>query len=296
MLSDRQALYPRLTVEQNLAFGLRLRGTPRAEVGRRVARAARMLGLEPYLSRHPATLPGGLRQRVAMGRAIVREPRALLMDEPLSSLEAGPLASMRAVLGQLRDRLGVTTVYVTHDQAEAMALGDRVCVMLDGTAQQADTPQRLFESPANLFVAGLHRLPGDELRRGAPGPRRRAGGDVRGAHAAGPGRPARVQAGAGGLPRTEGDHRDPPVALRPRGPRRRAVGALSRHRHRDRGARPGDPRDLPDRRPADRPRVVRRRRRAQRRGGRGRLRPGGREVAVDRPGPGGCRAPPRPAA
>lgn len=159
MVSDGQALYPRLTVEQNLAFGLRLRGAPRAEIGRRVARAARMLGLEPYLSHHPARLPGGLRQRVAMGRAIVREPRALLMDQPLSNLEAGPLVSMRAMLGQLRDRLGVTTVYATHDQAEAMALGDRVCVMLDGTAQQADTPQRLFESPANLFVAGYIGFP-----------------------------------------------------------------------------------------------------------------------------------------
>ncbi len=159
LVSPGQALYPRLTVQQNLEFGLRLRGTPRAEIGRRVARAARMLGLEPYLSRHPATLPGGLRQRVAMGRAIVREPRALLMDEPLANLEAGLRASLRAVLGQMRERLGVTTVYVTHDQAEAMALGDRVCVMLDGTAQQADTPQRLFESPANLFVAGYIGFP-----------------------------------------------------------------------------------------------------------------------------------------
>jgi len=159
MVSHGQALYPRLTVEQNLAFGLRLRGTPRAEIARRVARAVRMLGLEPYLSRHPAALSGGLRQRVAMGRAIVREPRAFLMDEPLSNLDAGLRASMRAVLGQMRERLGITTVYVTHDQAEAMALGDRVCVMLDGRAQQAGTPQRLFESPANLFVAGYIGFP-----------------------------------------------------------------------------------------------------------------------------------------
>jgi multiple sugar transport system ATP-binding protein len=117
MVSPSHALYPRLTVEQNLAFGLRLRGAPKAEVGRRVARAARMLGLERYLPRHPATLSAGLRQRVAMGRAIVREPRAFLMDEPLSNLDAGLRASMRTVLGQLRERLGVTTVYVTHDQA-----------------------------------------------------------------------------------------------------------------------------------------------------------------------------------
>jgi multiple sugar transport system ATP-binding protein len=159
MVSQSHALYPRMTVEQNLAFGLRLRGAPKAEIARRVARAARMLGLGPYLSRHPATLPPGLRQRVAIGRAIVREPRALLMDEPLSNLDGGLRASMRAVLGQMRERLGVTTVYVTHDPAEAMTLGDRVCVMLDGRTLQADTPQRLFESPANLFVAGYIGFP-----------------------------------------------------------------------------------------------------------------------------------------
>jgi multiple sugar transport system ATP-binding protein len=155
MVSPGHALYPRLTVEQNLAFGLRLRGTPKAEIGRRVARAARMLGLERYLPRQPATLSAGLRQRVAMGRVIVREPRAFLMDEPLANLDAGLRASMRAVLG----RLGVTTVYVTHDQAEAMALGDRVCVLLDGRIQQAGTPRRLFDSPANLFVAGYVGFP-----------------------------------------------------------------------------------------------------------------------------------------
>jgi multiple sugar transport system ATP-binding protein len=159
MVAQGHALYPRMTVEQNLAFGLRLRGAPKPEIARRVARAARMLGLGPYLSRHPATLPAGLRQRVAIGRAIVREPRALLMDEPLSNLDGGLRASMRAVLGQMRERLGVTTVYVTRDQAEAMSLGDRVCVMLDGRTQQADTPQRLLESPANLFVAGYIGFP-----------------------------------------------------------------------------------------------------------------------------------------
>jgi len=159
LVSGAQALYPRMTVRQNLAFGLRLRGTPRAEIARRVARAARMLGLEPYLSRHPATLSGGQQHRVAMGRAIAREPRALLMDEPLSNLDANLRASMRTMLAQMRERLGVTTVYVTHDQAEAMALGQRVCVMLDGRTQQADTPQRLFDSPANLFVAGYIGFP-----------------------------------------------------------------------------------------------------------------------------------------
>src|ERR1700722_15376906 len=159
MVSPGHALYPRLTVEQNLAFGLRLRGAPKAEVGRRVARAARILGLERYLPRQPATLSAGLRQRVAMGRAIVRAPRAFLMDEPLSNLDAGQRVSMRAVLGQVRERLGVTTMYVTRDQAEAMALGDRVCVLLDGRTQQAGTPRRLFESPANLFVAGYIGFP-----------------------------------------------------------------------------------------------------------------------------------------
>jgi len=159
MVSQSHALYPRMTVEANLAFGLRLRGAPKPEIARRVARAARMLGLGPYLSRHPATLPAGLRQRVAIGRVIVREPRALLLDEPLSNLDGGLLASMRTVLSQMRERLGVTTVYVTHDQAEAMSLGDRVCVLLDGRTQQADTPRRLFESPANLFVAGYIGFP-----------------------------------------------------------------------------------------------------------------------------------------
>jgi multiple sugar transport system ATP-binding protein len=159
MVAPGHALYPRMTVEQNLTFGLRLRGTPRAEVARRVARTARMLGLEPYLSRQPATLSGALRQRVAIGRAIAREPRAFLIDEPLSNLDVGLRASMRSVLAQMRERLGVTTVYVTHDQAEAMALGDRVCVLLNGRAQQTDTPRRLLESPASLFVAGYLGFP-----------------------------------------------------------------------------------------------------------------------------------------
>ena len=114
-----------------------------------------MLGLEPYLKRKPAALSGGQRQRVAMGRAIVREPQAFLMDEPLSNLDAKLRVSMRASLNQLHERLGVTTVYVTHDQVEAMTLGNRVCVLRDGRLQQVDTPQALFESPVNLFVAGF---------------------------------------------------------------------------------------------------------------------------------------------
>ncbi len=155
MVFQNYALYPHMTVEENLAFGLKLRKTPRAEIRRRVGDAAKMLGLEPYLSRKPAALSGGQRQRVAMGRAIVREPQAFLMDEPLSNLDAKLRVSMRAALNQLHERLGTTTVYVTHDQVEAMTLGNRVCVLRDGKLQQADTPQTLFDSPVNLFVAGF---------------------------------------------------------------------------------------------------------------------------------------------
>jgi multiple sugar transport system ATP-binding protein len=149
------ALYPHMTVEQNLAFGLQQRKTPRDEIQRRVTGVAKMLGLEDYLKRKPAALSGGQRQRVAMGRAIVREPRAFLMDEPLSNLDAKLRVNMRASLSQLHDRLNVTTVYVTHDQIEAMTLGDRVCVLRDGVLQQVDTPQNLFNHPVNLFVAGF---------------------------------------------------------------------------------------------------------------------------------------------
>jgi multiple sugar transport system ATP-binding protein len=155
MVFQNYALYPHMTVEQNLAFGLQLRKTPKEEIKRRVDEAARMLGLEQYLKRKPAALSGGQRQRVAMGRAIVREPQAFLMDEPLSNLDAKLRVSMRASLNQLHERLGVTTVYVTHDQVEAMTLGNRVCVLRDGRLQQVDTPQTLFESPVNLFVAGF---------------------------------------------------------------------------------------------------------------------------------------------
>jgi len=155
MVFQNYALYPHMTVEQNLAFGLQQRKTPKAEIKRRVNQAARMLGIEEYLNRKPAALSGGQRQRVAMGRAIVREPRAYLMDEPLSNLDAKLRVSMRASLSQLHERLGVTTVYVTHDQVEAMTLGHRVCVLRDGKLQQVDTPQVLYDNPVNLFVAGF---------------------------------------------------------------------------------------------------------------------------------------------
>jgi len=155
MVFQNYALYPHMTVEQNLAFGLQQRKTPKEEIKRRVTDVAKMLGLDDYLKRKPAALSGGQRQRVAMGRAIVREPQAFLMDEPLSNLDAKLRVSMRASLSQLHERLGVTTVYVTHDQVEAMTLGQRVCVLRDGKLQQADTPQVLFNSPVNLFVAGF---------------------------------------------------------------------------------------------------------------------------------------------
>jgi ABC-type sugar transport system ATPase subunit len=159
MVFQNYALYPHMTVKENLAFGLKLRHTPKSEIDRRVTEAAKMLGLDPYLSRKPAALSGGQRQRVAMGRAIVREPQAFLMDEPLSNLDAKLRVSMRAALNQLHERLGTTTVYVTHDQIEAMTLGTRVCVLRDGKLQQVDTPQRLFEAPVNLFVAGFMGSP-----------------------------------------------------------------------------------------------------------------------------------------
>jgi multiple sugar transport system ATP-binding protein len=159
MVFQNYALYPHMTVEQNLAFGLQLRKTPKDEIKRRVGDAAKMLGLEQYLKRKPAALSGGQRQRVALGRAIVREPQAFLMDEPLSNLDAKLRVSMRAVLAQLHDRLGVTTVYVTHDQVEAMTLGHRVAVLHDGRLQQVDTPQNLFDNPVNLFVAGFMGSP-----------------------------------------------------------------------------------------------------------------------------------------
>jgi multiple sugar transport system ATP-binding protein len=155
MVFQNYALYPHMTVEQNLAFGLEQRKTPKDEIRRRVSEVARLLGLEDYLKRKPAALSGGQRQRVAMGRAIVREPQAFLMDEPLSNLDAKLRVSMRASLSQLHERLGVTTVYVTHDQVEAMTLGQRVCVLRDGQLQQVDSPQTLYNSPVNLFVAGF---------------------------------------------------------------------------------------------------------------------------------------------
>src|SRR5258708_3788699 len=152
MVFQNYALYPHMTVEQNLAFGLRQRKTPKMEIDRRVNDAARILGLGQFLSRKPAALSGGQRQRVAMGRAIVREPQAFLMDEPLSNLDAKLRVSMRASLTQLHARLGVTTVYGTHDQVEAMPLGQRVCVLREGSLPQAATPHPPSNTPVTLSL------------------------------------------------------------------------------------------------------------------------------------------------
>jgi multiple sugar transport system ATP-binding protein len=155
MVFQNYALYPHKSVYENLAFGLRMRKVPKDEQKRRVDEIARILGLGDMLQRRPAQLSGGQRQRVAMGRAIVREPKAFLMDEPLSNLDAKLRVQMRAEIARIQQTLKVTTVYVTHDQVEAMTMGDRVAVMRDGELQQVDTPQRLYDAPANLFVASF---------------------------------------------------------------------------------------------------------------------------------------------
>jgi len=159
MVFQNYALYPHMSVAENIAFGLRLRKTPKEEIQRRVEWASKMLDLTPYLGRRPKELSGGQRQRVAMGRAIVREPQAFLMDEPLSNLDAKLRVQMRADISRLQDELGTTTIYVTHDQVEAMTMGDRVAVMSLGELQQVDVPQRLYDTPANLFVAGFIGTP-----------------------------------------------------------------------------------------------------------------------------------------
>ncbi len=163
MVFQSYALYPHMTVEKNLAFGLNLRKLPKKEVAERVQRAARILQIDEFLKRKPRQLSGGQRQRVAMGRAIVREPQAFLMDEPLSNLDAKLRVQMRAEIHQLQRRLGVTTLYVTHDQVEAMTMGDRVAVMNAGHLQQVDTPQVLYDQPVNEFVAGFIGSPSINL-------------------------------------------------------------------------------------------------------------------------------------
>jgi multiple sugar transport system ATP-binding protein len=155
MVFQSYALYPHMSVYDNLAFGLKLRKTPKADIDRRVNEAAGILGLDKFLDRKPKALSGGQRQRVALGRAIVREPSVFLMDEPLSNLDAKLRVQTRAEIARLHQRLGTTTVYVTHDQVEAMTMGDRIAVMKDGLLQQVGTPQELYDGPVNVFVAGF---------------------------------------------------------------------------------------------------------------------------------------------
>jgi multiple sugar transport system ATP-binding protein len=155
MVFQSYALYPHMTVRQNMAFPLTLAKMKKAEIAQKVEETAKILDLTDFLDRKPANLSGGQRQRVAMGRAIVRDPKAFLMDEPLSNLDAKLRVQMRSEIARLQDRLGTTTIYVTHDQTEAMTLGDRVVVMRAGVAQQIGTPEELYQSPANLFVAGF---------------------------------------------------------------------------------------------------------------------------------------------
>jgi multiple sugar transport system ATP-binding protein len=163
MVFQNYALYPHMSVFDNMAFGLKLQKVPRAEIDQRVRDAARILGLDELLNRKPRALSGGQRQRVAMGRAIVRKPQAFLMDEPLSNLDAKLRVQMRAEIARLQHELNVTTIYVTHDQIEAMTMGDRVAVIRKGMLQQVDTPQALYEHPRNIFVAGFIGSPAMNL-------------------------------------------------------------------------------------------------------------------------------------
>ena len=176
MVFQNYALYPHLSVAENIGFGLRLRKTPKKEIAERVAWAGKMLGLTDYLNRRPKELSGGQRQRVAMGRAIVRKPQVFLMDEPLSNLDAKLRVQMRAEIARIQHEVGVTTIYVTHDQVEAMTMGDRVAVMRKGELQQMAEPQKLYDSPKNLFVASFIGSPAMNIVEAEV--ERRAGGIV----------------------------------------------------------------------------------------------------------------------
>jgi multiple sugar transport system ATP-binding protein len=167
MVFQNYALYPHKTVEENMSFGLKQRNTPKAEIQSRVRRAAEILDVLPYLSRYPRQLSGGQRQRVAMGRAIVRDPQAFLFDEPLSNLDAKLRVQMRAEIKELHQRLKTTTIYVTHDQVEAMTMADRIVVMRDGVVEQVGPPLELYDSPATLFVAGFIGSPSMNLLKGS---------------------------------------------------------------------------------------------------------------------------------
>ena len=210
MVFQSYALYPHLSVYDNMAFSLKYRKTPKAEIRRRVEEAARILELQPLLARKPRQLSGGQRQRVAMGRAIVRQPRAFLMDEPLSNLDAKLRVQMRAEIARLQRALGVTTIYVTHDQTEAMTLGNRVAVLQHGVLQQVASPQELYKRPAEPVRGLVHRLPCDEPAGSHGRARRRRAAGVFRRVPAHRGRASGTRAsGARGLPGAQGHPRHP---------------------------------------------------------------------------------------
>ncbi len=204
MVFQNYALYPHMSVAENLAFGLKLRGVARSEVDNRVAQAAQVLGLEDMLARRPAQLSGGQRQRVALGRALVREPKVFLLDEPLSNLDAKLRTSMRTEIARLHRRLGATMIYVTHDQVEAMTLGQRIVILDGGVIQQIDTPMALYQRPANIFVATFLGSPRMNLLTGTlhaagDGLRLRIANDVELELAPEPPMRARLQHHVGGM-------------------------------------------------------------------------------------------------
>ena len=207
MVFQNYALYPHMSVYENMAFGLKLRKFPKADIDARVREAATMLGLEPYLSRKPKALSGGQRQRVALGRAIVRKPKVFLFDEPLSNLDAKMRVSTRTEISKLHARLGATMIYVTHDQVEAMTMGDRICVMKDGNIMQVAAPLELYNHPANLFVAGFIGSPPMNFFSGTL---RREGGHVAFVEDNKAGTPLTVALDES-LARKASDHMDKPI-------------------------------------------------------------------------------------
>ena len=240
MVFQNYALYPHMTVAENIGFALRMHKVPKDEARRRIEETAKILGLSEHLRRKPRQLSGGQRQRVAMGRAIMREPHVFLMDEPLSNLDAKLRVQMRAEISRIQRQLSVTTVYVTHDQVEAMTMGDRVAVLRRGLLQQFDAPQLLYEKPANLFVASFIGSPAmnvleGTLERDGDGLAVRIGATT----LAAAGRGAERAAGAREQPRQADRRRHPPgSARRARPPQRRGGRPAARPRHGDRGARP----------------------------------------------------------
>ena len=251
MVFQSYALYPHLSVYDNIGFSLKLKKMDKKEIDRRVKDAARLLGLEPYLERKPRALSGGQRQRVAMGRAIVREPAAFLMDEPLSNLDAKLRVQMRAEIKKLQDDLGTTTIYVTHDQVEAMTMGDRVAVMRKGELQQVAAPQELYDRPVNLFVGGFIGSPAMNL---VEAKLERADGGLAAVVGQPEDRPRRGDAlrppGPEGLRGTRRHPRHPAGGSRGRGARAGPRPDDRRHGRADGGARLRDHGPLLDRRAA----------------------------------------------